>query len=135
MSEEKLAVRFWPPRRAPLNILVVDDDHALCLMLSRFLEKHGYTVYSASDALQALDILDRQRVGMVITDYAMPHMDGLRFTEMIKSDPRTQGIPVLMMTADPNVTRTDAGLRKGVAMTLPKPLDLEGLLTLVRFSE
>ena len=42
-----------------MNILVVDDDVELCALLSRFLEKHGYTVYSAADALQALDILDR----------------------------------------------------------------------------
>jgi two-component system chemotaxis response regulator CheY len=119
----------------PVNILVVDDDLELCTMLSRFLEMHGYTVYSAADALQALDILERNQVGMVITDYLMPHMDGIRFTEMLKAEPRFQAIPVLLMTGSQDEGITDKGLRKGVALTLHKPLDMGQLLTLVRFAE
>ena len=118
-----------------MNILVVDDDTELCTMLSRFLEMNGYTVYSASDVLQALDILERNQVGMVITDYLMPHVDGIRFTEMLKADPRFQAIPVLLMTASTDSSVTDRGLRKGVALTLYKPLDMGQLLNLVRFAE
>jgi CheY-like chemotaxis protein len=118
-----------------VNILVVDDDLELCTMLSRFLEMHGYTVYSAADALQALDILERNQVGMVITDYLMPHLDGIHFTEMLKADPRFQSIPVLLMTGAPDEGVTDRGLRKGVALTLRKPLDMGQLLNLVRFAE
>jgi two-component system, chemotaxis family, chemotaxis protein CheY len=103
-----------------VNILVVDDDYELCTTLSRFLEMHGYTVYSASDALQALDIMERHSVGLVITDYMMPHLDGIHFTAMLKADPRFQSISVL---------------RKGVAITLQKPLDMGQLLNLVRFAE
>nr|WP_163865153.1 response regulator [Myxococcus sp. AM011] len=119
----------------PVNILVVDDDLELCTLLSRFLEMHGYTVYSASDALQALDILERNQVGMVITDYIMPHMDGIAFTEQLKGDPRFQAIPVLLMTASADGSVTERGLRKGVALTLNKPLDMGQLLTLMRFAE
>ncbi|MFP2931398.1 response regulator [Pyxidicoccus sp. 3LG] len=118
-----------------MNILVVDDDLELCTMLSRFLEMHGFTVYSAADALQALDILERNQVGMVITDYIMPHLDGIAFTEMLKADPRFQTIPVLLMTASTDEGITDRGLRKGVALTLHKPLDMGQLLTLVRFAQ
>jgi two-component system chemotaxis response regulator CheY len=118
-----------------LNILVVDDDRLLCTMLSNFLEEHGYTVYSAGDALQALDVLERSPVGLIITDYTMPHMDGIRFTETLKADPRLAATPVLMMTAHPDPALPDRGLRKGVALTLAKPVDFERLLTLVRFAE
>ncbi|QSQ14872.1 response regulator [Myxococcus landrumensis] len=118
-----------------MNILVVDDDLELCTLLSRFLEMHGYTVYSASDALQALDILERNQVGMVITDYIMPHLDGISFTEMLKADPRFQAIPVLLMTASTDGNVIDRGLRKGVALTLNKPLDMGQLLALMRFAE
>jgi CheY-like chemotaxis protein len=118
-----------------VNILVVDDDVELCASLSRFLERHGYTVYSAADALQALDVLDRHPVGMIITDYLMPHLDGIHFTEMLKADPRFRGVPVLLMTGSPDSTVTDKGLRKGVALTLRKPLDMGQLLNLVRFAE
>ncbi|GMU01396.1 hypothetical protein KH5H1_55160 [Corallococcus caeni] len=118
-----------------MNILVVDDDYELCTMLSRYLEMHGYTVFSASDALQALDIMERHPVGLVITDYLMPHLDGIHFTEMLKADPRFQNISVLMMTASNDANISDRGLRKGVAITLQKPLDMGQLLNLVRFAE
>jgi two-component system chemotaxis response regulator CheY len=118
-----------------VNILVVDDDLNLCSSLSHFLERHGYTVYSAGDALQALDVMEREPVELIITDYLMPHVDGIRFTEMLKADPRFQSIPVLLITASPDVAATDKGLRKGVAMMLEKPVDMGQLLTLVRFAE
>lgn len=138
LSTACTAVTFRRPSEVavpPVNILVVDDDTELCTMLSRFLEMNGYTVYSASDALQALDILERNQVGMVITDYLMPHVDGIHFTEMLKADPRFQAIPVLLMTASTDSSVTDRGLRKGVALTLYKPLDMGQLLNLVRFAE
>jgi len=118
-----------------VNILVVDDDLSLCSSLSQFLERNGYTVYSAGDALQALDVMERQPVELIITDYLMPHVDGIRFTEMLKEDPRFANIPVLLITASPDVATTDKGLRKGVAMMLQKPVDMGQLLTLVRFAE
>lgn len=118
-----------------MNILVVDDDWNLCTGLSHFLERQGYMVYSAADALQALDVLERQPISLVITDYLMPHVDGIRFTEMLKADPRFQSIPVLLITASADDSVTDKGLRKGVAMTLQKPVDMGQLLNLVRFAE
>ena len=118
-----------------MEILVVDDDLELCTLLSRFLEKHGYTVHSAGDALQALDVLERKQVGLIITDYMMPHMDGIRFTELLKQDPRTKDVPVILITAYPSEEVTERSLRKGVALALEKPIDFNRLLTLVKFSE
>lgn len=118
-----------------MDILVVDDDLALCTMLSRFLEKHGYTVHSAGDALQALDVLERTRVSLIITDYMMPHLDGIQFSEMLKEDPRTREVPIILITAHPEPSVTERSLRKGVALTLEKPIDFNRLLTLVKFSE
>lgn len=118
-----------------MNILVVDDDHDVCVLLSRFLERHGYTVFSAGDALQALDVLERHTVGLILSDYQMPHMDGIRFTEALKQDPRTKNIPVILVTGHSAPDFTDRSLRSGIALTLQKPLDLDRLLTLVRFAE
>lgn len=118
-----------------MNILVVDDDLNLCASISQFLESNGFTVYSAGDALQALDVLERHPIEIIITDYLMPHVDGIRFTEMLKADPRFQSIPVLLITASPDEAVTDRGLRRGVAMLLQKPVDMGQLLNLVRFAE
>ena len=118
-----------------MKILVVDDDIDLCRMLSRFLEKHGYTIYSAQDALQALDVLSREPIGMVITDFHMPHLDGIRFTEQLRADPHYSGIPIILMSGAISDELTDLGMRKGVALTLTKPIDFDRLLTLVKFAE
>ncbi len=118
-----------------MNILVVDDDLDLCAMLSRFFEKHGFVVRSAGDALQALDILERDPVDFIISDLMMPHMDGLTFLDTLKRDPRFASIPVVLLTAYPSDQIADKGMRKGAAFTLPKPIDFERLLNLVRFAE
>ncbi len=118
-----------------MKILLVDDDLDLVGMLTRYLERHGCQVLSAGDALKAWEILEREQVGMLITDLMMPHMDGIAFTERIRQDPRFAKLPVILITAYPSEDLTDQGLRKGVAITLSKPLDLERLLTLVRFAE
>jgi CheY-like chemotaxis protein len=62
-------------------------------------------------------------------------MDGIHFTEMLKADPRWRGVPVLLMTGSTDESITDKGLRKGVALTLHKPVDMGQLLNLVRFAE
>jgi CheY-like chemotaxis protein len=118
-----------------VKILVVDDDLDLCGMLSRFLEKHGYVVHSAGDGLQALDILQRDQIDLVITDLMMPHMDGISFAEMLKADPKHANTPIILITAFGDHPRLSEGLRKGVALTLSKPIDFERLLNLVRFAE
>ena len=76
-----------------VRILVVDDDQDLNLMLSRFLEKHGYEVTCAGDALQALDSVERQPPDFIIADLMMPVVDGLVFLEMLKADPRRRDVP------------------------------------------
>jgi len=117
-----------------MDILIVDDDHDLCEMLSQYFEHHGCTVYPASDALQAIDVLERHRVGMVLTDFQMPHLDGIAFTKVLKGDARFRHIPVLMMSGFLDAAGIDRGLRGGVAMVLRKPVDLGQLLALVRFA-
>jgi CheY-like chemotaxis protein len=72
---------------------------------------------------------------MIITDLMMPHLDGLGFLDMIKSDPRHKQLPVIFITAYPDEKKADLSLRKGAAFFLPKPIDLDRLLALVKFAE
>jgi CheY-like chemotaxis protein len=132
VGKARSSVRHRP--WSDVNILVVDDDVDLCTMLSRYLEKHGHRVHSAQDALQALDILERHPIGLVLTDYMMPHMDGIRFTETLRADPRHVSLPVILLTAFHSDELADRGLRKGVAMALQKPVEFERLLNLIGFA-
>ena len=118
-----------------MRILVVDDDIELCKLLSRYLEKHGYQVTSAGDALQALDTLDREKVDFVITDLMMPMVDGLVFLQTLRADPRRKDLPVVFITAYPSDRKMEEALRKGAAFFLAKPIDFDRLLTIIRFAE
>lgn len=122
------------PTAGPIKILVVDDDLALCSLIARFLTKNGYQVLTAPDALRAQEVLDREDVRLVITDLMMPYVDGISFTEQLRRSPKHKDLPVILITAYPSDEIVDKGMRKGVALTLSKPLDFQKLLNLVGFA-
>jgi len=123
------------PRGPALDILVVEDDADLRHLVGRFLEKQGFGVVLAEHPLEALEQLSTRKVDLIVTDYMMPHMDGVAFTEQIKANPALKEIPVILITAWPDDGVTERGMRKGVALSLPKPIDFNRLLTLIRFAE
>jgi CheY-like chemotaxis protein len=81
------------------RLVVVVEDHddtrtALCLVL----ERHGFAVVSASDAEEALRLVDPATTAAVVTDIAMPRMDGLALCERLRADKLTSQIPVVALT-------------------------------------
>lgn len=120
--------------KPPAKILLVDDDLELSRLIARFLGKNGFEVLTASDAVAAKIILEREPISLLITDLMMPHQDGISFVEDVRKHARYRQLPVILVTAYPADEIMDKGLRKGVAFTLPKPLDLKKLLDLVGFA-
>ncbi len=116
------------------SILVVDDDESTLQMLGTFLRRHGYRTLTATNPIRALELLKTETVHLVITDLMMPHVDGISFTQQIHELPNHVHVPVIMITAYGNDSLNDQGMRKGVAMTLSKPLELSKLLDLVGFA-
>lgn len=116
------------------TVLIVDDDEAILGMLSSFLRRQGYRVLSAGNPLKALELLEQETVQLVLTDLMMPHVDGIDFTQRVHLLPRHKDVPVILITAHGDEAVADRGMRKGVALTLPKPIDLGRLLDLVRFA-
>jgi len=80
------------------KILIVEDDRGSALLLRRNLEKVGYYVFLAGNGLEALDLLDKQSVDVVVTDVVMPHMDGVDLYDALKKRPETQNLPIIIMT-------------------------------------
>lgn len=78
--------------------LVVDDSMVIRHTVSRFLEEHGFAVESASNGMEALEILKRVRPVLLITDMQMPGMDGHELISILKARPETAGIPILVLT-------------------------------------
>ena len=104
-------------------------------MVSRYLERNGMRVIVAYDSLQALEIIEREAVELIISDVRMPYLDGIRLMERVRSNPKHATLPFVLMSNHLTDALTEEGLRKGAAMILPKPLRLDGLLSIVRFAE
>jgi len=81
------------------SILIVDDEQPIIDLLRDVLEEEGYIVVTARNGSEAIDVVQQQRVDLVLTDYMMPHMDGWHLGKYLRSNPRTAKIPVLIMSA------------------------------------
>ena len=123
-----------PPSEPQRTLLVVDDDEATLGLIGAFLRRNGYRVLTAPNPIRALEILQREEVRLVITDLMMPHVDGISFTEQIHAMPQHAQVPVIMITAYGDDALSDKSMRRGVAMTLKKPIQLTKLLDLVGFA-
>jgi CheY-like chemotaxis protein len=112
-----------------ITILVVDDENEFKEVLKEVFQMAGYTCLTASNGKEALKVLDKNNVDLVLTDIVMPKMDGIRLTEIIKEKYDSQ---VIMMTGYvKDFTRKDA-MDKGASEFINKPLDIKKLLGLVK---
>jgi DNA-binding NtrC family response regulator len=79
-----------------VTILIVDDEEAICSLLQKLLQRKGYQVLTAKDGAEALGLLERHSVTVVITDIVMPGMGGKDLLAAIKN--KYPGVAVVMMT-------------------------------------
>ena len=77
--------------------LVVDDSMLIRHTVCRFLEERGFAVESATNPVEALEILTRVEPNVIITDMQMPRMTGSEFITALKADPRTSAIPIVIL--------------------------------------
>lgn len=115
------------------HALVVDDDRSTRNALRLTLEADGFKVGEAADGTQALEILRRIRPDIILMDAVMPIMDGFDACEEIRKDPRTDSIPVLMITALEDDASTDRAFAVGATDILPKPIHFPTLSNRVRY--
>lgn len=108
-------------------ILIVEDDHDIREVISEFLSDSGFEVKSAENGLRALELLRAgYRPGLILLDLMMPVMDGFSFREEQIRDPEIARIPVVVMSADGNISQKQS--RIGAADFLKKPLDIYNLI-------
>ena len=80
----------------PFNILLVDDDPATRILLTRILRQPDYVFIEAEDGTQALDFLEKSGVDLIITDLRMPDLDGIGFA--VRAHARWPHIPIVLMS-------------------------------------
>ena len=103
------------------EILVVDDDQAVCEMLYFALDGEGYRVSQAFDAGQALDKIRRHVPDVVLIDWMMPGMSGVGLVRSIRANPATRELPIIMVTAKTDEEHRIAGLSAGADDYVTKP--------------
>ena len=114
------------------RVLVVDDILANVKLLEARLTAEYFEVLTASNGPDALEICNRERADIMLLDVMMPGMDGFEVCRRIKSNPRTQHIPVIMVTALDQTSDRVQGLEAGADDFLTKPVDDIALITRVR---
>src|SRR4051794_1676676 len=113
-----------------MNILVVDDRPVNLKLLRFILESEGHAVCEAADGIEALAILDREPVDVIISDILMPRMDGYRLCYEVRKNQRLESLPFIFYTA----TYTSPGDEKlcvdlGGNKYLRKPATADEILT------
>jgi two-component system response regulator FlrC len=107
-------------------ILVVEDDNALREALADTVRFAGYAVRTAADGREALEVLDRENIDLVVSDVRMQPMDGHALLQQIRA--RRPGLPVLLMTAFGTIQQAVEALHQGASDYLVKPFEAEALL-------
>ncbi|HCN46348.1 MAG TPA: response regulator [Pseudomonas sp.] len=111
------------------TVLVVDDEYVISDILELALEDAGYQVEKASNGARALEMLEKTRVELLITDYMMPVMNGEELARNLRADPQFKALPIILMSgAQASIGRENPGLFDGV---LDKPFDTEMLIAMV----
>lgn len=112
------------------HILVVDDDKNTRLLMKSVLVRENYTVSTACDGVEALEIMDKEHIDLVVLDIMMPRMDGYEFTrELRRAD---NMLPILMVSAKQYPSDKKQGFLVGTDDYMTKPVDEEEMLLRIR---
>jgi two-component system, OmpR family, phosphate regulon response regulator PhoB len=119
-------------RRMKQKILLIEDERPIVEVLSYNLSKEGFDVYSAADGRDGLSRARSVLPELVILDLMLPVIDGLQVCRELRSDPKTQGIRVLMLTARSEEVDEIVGFNMGADDYVSKPFKLKPLIHRVK---
>ena len=112
------------------NVLVIDDEEVICSLIKDTLSEKGYSVVTAQDAKEGLQIAQQNIFDVILIDLRMPDLDGLTVLENIKQYDLNN--TVIMITGYPSFETVKEALHLGAFDYLPKPFDLEALVFTIR---
>ena len=112
------------------QILVVEDDASLRKLMSAALKQHGYVTFLANDGLEALDVLEKTNIDLIISDIMMPNMDGYELTRQLRK--ADFNLPILMVTAKETFEDKQEGFSAGTDDYMVKPFAFEELMARIR---
>lgn len=116
----------------PATIMIVDDELANRDALEHLLLPEGYQTITAANGKVALTVAFERTPDLILLDVTMPDMDGFEVAQILKNNPATSSIPIIMVTAHTGQAWRVIGLDTGVEDYLTKPIDAMELLLKVR---
>ncbi|MFO7495912.1 MAG: response regulator [Desulfobacterales bacterium] len=109
-----------------IKILIVDDFATMRRILKNILKKIGFThIIEADDGSNALKVLEKEKVDLVISDWNMPKMTGLEFLKAVRSNTAFKDLPFLMVTAEAQKQNIIEAVQAGVSNYVVKPFTEE----------
>ena len=103
------------------QILVVDDDRNMRMLLKAVLQAENYTVFTAENGEDALDVMDKEHIDLVVLDIMMTKMDGYAFTRLLRES--NNNLPILMVSAKQLPADKQKGFLVGTDDYMTKPID------------
>jgi len=114
------------------TILYIEDNPDSRRLVQRVLQYEGYQVLEASDARQALEMLQQHLPALILMDINMPDIDGYTLTHQLKNIAELQNVPILALTANVMKGDRERSLEAGCDGYIQKPIDVDNLVDLVR---
>ncbi|MCA9998492.1 MAG: response regulator [Anaerolineales bacterium] len=116
----------------PKTVLIVDDDFMTRDLLRLMLRRINITIMEAVDGLDALEKIKDQRPDLILLDAMMPHMDGFTVCKLLRKQPKTADLPVIMLTTRADQHAIQRGLQSEVTHYMIKPILPNDLLNMVQ---
>ena len=114
------------------HILIVEDELALAEGLAARLDVEGYKVSIAKDGRVGVDLTRKERPDLVLLDVLLPQINGFEVCSILKSDPRTASIPIIMVTALTQIGDSEKSFQAGANDYITKPYEIPKLLDKVK---
>ena len=111
----------------PGVIVVADDDDDILDLVALTLERSGHVVHRARDGEEALELVKRERPDLAVLDVSMPKLDGLELTRLLREDPDTSAVRIVLLTALVQESDVSDGLAAGAHDYVRKPFSPQEL--------
>ena len=115
-----------------VNILLIDDDELILKVVNRILQKEGFVVKTATNGKEALEIIDREKFDLLITDLMMPYSNGFEVISKFKQHPNAEGVPINVISSVGTENAIRDGLNIGADDYLRKPIMPDELIIRVK---
>ena len=111
-----------------MRILAVEDEPEYLEMLAEVMKSLGHSITIATNGKEAIDIVDRQKIDVVVSDVKMPGMNGIEFHRLFRERPEHRNTPFIFLTGVDDITTVKNACKDDCDLLLQKPFPIDKLL-------